>query len=291
MKKHEVEKIEKEIEEKKKLPEETKKQVFKKVVINYIVAILIIIYFLAIDLSKIYLNKENFVLLCRIATGIMMATTFVLFEISYKKDKGTIALYGIDTMIIALFTLFVPYMFYELNETVVKYIMYAGLYMAIYYIIKSIIVYKYQKAKKIKELNDIKEIVKKHPKRKKQTKTTENKTKQPKESDNNVGVGALSDPKKPKKETKINVGVGALDDPKKENPTKKKTNVGKEKTQKIKKETKKVKEEKKEEFIEKPKTKTKKTVGVDDPVRPQEKPKEEPIVAKKRGRPRKVENK
>jgi len=157
--------IEEEIEKQHKLSPEVKNQIIKKVITNYIVAILILAYFLLMIIGNRYLNKDIFVLGCKISAFIMLVITVTVLEMAYKKDSGTITIYGIELLVVSIFSLFIPYAFYELNENIKKYFMAVGLVMAVYYVIKSIVVYRMQKKKYIKSLSDIGDIIKRDKKR------------------------------------------------------------------------------------------------------------------------------
>jgi len=157
--------IEEEIEKQYKLLPENKKQIIKKVIMNYLMAILIMAYFLLLIIGNRMLSKDIFVLGSKIADFVLLIITVVILEIAYKKDSGRITIFGIELLAISIFSLFIPYAFYELSENIKKYFMMAGLVMAVYYIIKSVIVYKLEKRKYIKSLSDIGDIIKKGDKK------------------------------------------------------------------------------------------------------------------------------
>lgn len=69
-------------------------------------------------------------------------------------------MYGIESLIVAIFTLFLPYIIFELNETYKKYYLMASIYIAAYYILKSIYVSTKIRNKYMNSISDVKEIVK-----------------------------------------------------------------------------------------------------------------------------------
>ena len=92
---------------------------------------------------------------------IFLGTAIILFEIAYRKEKGNLAIYGIESLVVAIFTLFLPYIIFELNETQRKYYFMVSIYVAIYYILKSVYVSAKIKSKYMNSISDVKEIVKK----------------------------------------------------------------------------------------------------------------------------------
>lgn len=247
MKKETINKIEEEINKKIILPDDLKEKLKKNVFTNIIIAISMIIYFTFLIVG----SKETLKIVqpvhFNIFSILLLGITICLFEIAYKKDNVSLAIYGIETLMVSILTLFFPYIIFELDEFSKKYYMIVSAYIAIYYIIKSICIVGKTKKIHIKQSSDIKEIVKKERRKdvirvkektvdadpqndlkKKQTKkleTTKNKQK------NNVGVALQGDlkPKKrgrPKKsettnnENKNNVGVAPLGDQQTQNEQK-----------------------------------------------------------------------
>lgn len=162
MRKTTIEKIEKEIDEKTKLPKEIKDKIRKEVFINIIIASAIILYFIFIVLGSIGTVKSNRSIDLNIFSIIFLGITIILFEIAYRKDNGKLAMHGIEFLSVAIFTLFLPYIIFELNETNKKHYLVASIYIAIYYILKSIIIAIKTKNKYMNSnISDVKEIVKK----------------------------------------------------------------------------------------------------------------------------------
>ena len=90
-----------------------------------------------------------------------MTIAIISFEIAYRKENGALAIYGIEFLVVAIFMLYLPYVIFELDETHKKYYLIAGLYVAIYYILKSIYISIKTKTKYMNSISDVKEIIKK----------------------------------------------------------------------------------------------------------------------------------
>lgn len=245
MKKETISKIEEEINQKITLPNDIKEKVKKHVFTNIIIAISMIIYFTFLIIG----SKETLKIVQSVHFNIfsilLLGITICLFEIAYKKENVSLAIYGIETLVVSILTLFFPYIIFELDEFQKKYYMIISVYIALYYIIKSIGIVSKAKKIHIKQSSDIKEIVKKE-KRKDVIRVKEN----------NVGVSLQGDPKpkkrgRPKKsdienkekiepkkeqtkksektnnENKQNVGVAPQGDPEPKKRGRPKKNVGK----------------------------------------------------------------
>ena len=162
MKKSTIEKIEKEISEKTKLPNEIKEKIKKEVFTNIVIASIIIVYFILIVLGSVNSIKNVRTTDLNIFSLLFLGIAIFLFEKAYKKDDEKLAIYGIESLIIAIFTLFLPYIIFELNEVNRKYYLMAGICIGIYYILKSTIIYVIERNKYINNnISDVKEIVKK----------------------------------------------------------------------------------------------------------------------------------
>ena len=165
MKKEMVEKIESEITQKTKLPDDIKEQARKNIFTNIIIAIIAISYFIFLILGSAGSTKNVRVVDFNIFSIIILGLAICLFEIAYRKGNGTIAMYGVEALTIALTTLFLPYVIFEVSEAHKKYYLMVSSYIGIYYIIKCIYISVKTKKKYLDEASDIKEIVKKENKR------------------------------------------------------------------------------------------------------------------------------
>lgn len=258
MKKSTIEKIEKEINEKTKLPYEIKDKIKKEVFTNIIVGSIIILYFIFIVLGSAGSIKNVRAVDLNIFSFLFLGTAIFLFEIAYRKDDGKLAMYGIESLVVAIFTLFLPYIIFELNGANKKYYLMASIYIAVYYILKSIIISAKTKSKYMNSnISDVKEIVKKEK--------TKRRIKE-----------ELKEVEEPKVRSEIKSNKNIKKEEEKADTHKNKTKTKKENA------TKNIKENK-EETIPKKRGRPKKAETTNN----ENKPKEE-NVPKKRGKPRKV---
>lgn len=158
MRKSTVEKMEEHINKINEIPKDIKKQNRKKILANIIFAIIFIVYIYALILGKKFLAEEIFINSYKIASMVSILMAIVLFEISYKKDNGFIALYGIETFVISLFTLFSKNL---LKNEIPMWLMLSGIYVAVYYLIKCLIINNREKNIYLRQNSDLQEITKK----------------------------------------------------------------------------------------------------------------------------------
>ena len=160
MRKKQLETLEK-INEERKLDEETKEVIRKKVLKNFLFATGILLFFIILKLMALNLDKNINILVYKISSVILLAITLVLFEVAYKKDSDTLAITSIEMFFLSIITLLTPY---TLISRINVFTSIMGVYFTIYYAIKNYIIYRNEKNKYLKEKNDIPQIVKKESK-------------------------------------------------------------------------------------------------------------------------------
>ena len=197
MKKSTIEKIEKEINEKTKLPTEVKEKIKKEVFNNIVVASVIMIYFIFIILGSQGSIKNVRTIDLNIFSILFLGIAIIIFEISYRKDDGKLAMYGIESLVIATLTLFSPYIIFELKGINKKYYIIASICITVYYILKSIIISLKTKNKYMNNnISDVKEIVKREKTKRRIKEDIEEVEVKDKNNKKNVGVVPQGDPKK-----------------------------------------------------------------------------------------------
>lgn len=156
-----LEKLEEEIENKKKLPELEKKAILKKCLINIIILLIILIYLFCLQIGEQNIQTENYITILKVFSIILIVGTIIMFEISYKVNKNNIILHSIEMLILSFFTLFLI-SGYSLYYGYFYKITIAGMITSgIYYILKCILIIRNSKKKYYKSQNDIKTIVEK----------------------------------------------------------------------------------------------------------------------------------
>lgn len=142
-----------------KLPKEQKERIYLKLVKEFWMAIAIFLYFICVNLSYGRLEDSIYINCLKAFAGILICSTIVMFEIAYRKDSGEIALHSVEILILAILTLFMPYIYFYRGLAVRFLYSFSSMYIAIYYAIKALIIYQIEVKKYISGLSDVKEIV------------------------------------------------------------------------------------------------------------------------------------
>lgn len=157
MKKKELETLEK-INEERKLDKETKQKIHKKVLGNFLIAVVILLLWEGLKLIAINFDKKIATLIFKeISAGIFLMTLF-LFEVAYKKDDDNLAITSIEMFLLSIATLLAPYILISKPKIYTSII---DVHFAIYFTAKNFYIFKNQKREYLKEKSDITEIVKK----------------------------------------------------------------------------------------------------------------------------------
>lgn len=149
-----------EIEKQRKLPEHIKEKIHTNIFQNLIAAIIILAYLLAIDITYRVCEAEVFEYYMKYyALGIILGTVFV-FEIAYRKNSKKYTLIGVELLCCGILSLYIPYIYIHTSSQFRNIVMILPAFLTVYYLIKSILIYKAKQFKYTSNLSDVKEIVK-----------------------------------------------------------------------------------------------------------------------------------
>ena len=156
----EIEKtVQEELKSKKVIPIEEQKKMNGEVFKNLLIAIAIEVFFNFIILGFINIEQSVFIVDLKVFAVSLLAVAIGTFEYAYKKDSGKIAIYGIEMLVLALCMLAAIYIDIMLNSKFVIIAILTTYAIAIYYTVKSIIVYT--KMKRQYFIDSMKKIIKK----------------------------------------------------------------------------------------------------------------------------------
>ncbi len=157
--KGQLEKIQEEIKRQKAIPEERKKKINRKIFPNLILAVVVVLYFLFINLGMYNIKPETFLKDLQVFSMITIGITIIVFEKAYKKDSTEFTIYGIESLALAITTLMTIYigMYYPTKFSAILNAI--AIVFAIYYVGKSIVIY-YKMVKKVLK-SDIRKIIEK----------------------------------------------------------------------------------------------------------------------------------
>ena len=163
---------------------EVNEKYMKKIYLNILKAIIILTYFLVLNLacekvSALYLERG-----IELCTMVFLIIAIGVFEMAYKKDDDDLAIQGIEILVLSAYTLTSQHITKKYNFDFKTYSLVASYIFAIYFILKCIVVYTKGRKEMAENMSDIKEIVKKEEPIKKEAtkKTVENKEENKKEN-------------------------------------------------------------------------------------------------------------
>ena len=169
-------------------------------------------YFIVLNFAYTRMNLERLTNDIEVFSGIFLVLGLVMLERAYKKENGKLAISGIELLVLSMHSLSINHVitFYQYDFRF--YLLTSSYVFAIYYVLKSIIIYTKEKREYLKKLSDISEIVKEEPikkEAKKRKKVKTNNTKQSKENENKKvekieNIEEKIEIENPKEETKEN---------------------------------------------------------------------------------------
>lgn len=153
-----LQKIEEEIKKQTTITEQKKSKIHKKIAQNMLLGIGIICYLLFLNLGFHNIKAEIFLKDLQVFSLIAIGTTILVFEKAYKKEKGEIAIYGIELLMVSICTLISIYVKTNRQEKFTYFINGTSMVFAIYYIAKCSIIYQTMRKKALKRTRDIQKI-------------------------------------------------------------------------------------------------------------------------------------
>ena len=135
----------------------------KKIIWNIIILIIIETFLSVLYVGSYKLEENIFFYGIKYASFLLLLISIIIFEIAYRKDKGTMAISGIETLILSINTLVSVNVIKKINISFQNYIIGSIIVFLLYYILKIIVIYTKYKREYLKGLSDIQEIVSNKP--------------------------------------------------------------------------------------------------------------------------------
>lgn len=154
-----LEEIKSTLNKKNKIPKEKLEEIYGLIFKNIAIAAVIMVYFIFLNLGQMNIKTDIYQTDLKVFSITSLLISIVLFEKAYKKDSGEIAIYGIETLILAIITLTLIYINLMFSSRYVFIVNSISCIFAIYYLIKSVVIY-IKKRKKC-YIDDMKEIINK----------------------------------------------------------------------------------------------------------------------------------
>ena len=167
----------------------------KKITKDLIIAICLIAYVLILALAYTKMNTDRLSKDIEVFAGAFLVLGLLGLEKAYKHDDGKTAITAIELLVMSFYSLSIMHMVALIKCDFIHYMFFSAGGIAIYYLIKTIIIFTKQKRDDLKNLSDISEIVKKDEPIKKEAKK---RNKEGKIEDKNNGM--IAESKKKNKE-------------------------------------------------------------------------------------------
>lgn len=156
-----MEQLEKDMMNKKHIPKEEEEKIHKKMFENILIADILMAFLYLISLGALNIETSVFIKDLQVFSISFIIFTIVLFEISYKKENGKLAINGLESFAFSICILSSIYVYTMHMKDFDLYISLVAYTFSIYYIIKAIIISKKMKKQYVQSLSDIEEIIKK----------------------------------------------------------------------------------------------------------------------------------
>ena len=142
----------------------------KKITKDLIIAICLIAYVLILALAYTKMNIDRLSKDIQVFAGAFLVLGLLGLEKAYKSDDGKTAITAIELLVMSFYSLSIMHMVALIKCDFIHYMFFSAWGIAIYYLIKTIIIFTKQKRDDLKNLSDISEIVKKDEPIKKEAK-------------------------------------------------------------------------------------------------------------------------
>lgn len=146
------------LQEKRILSKEAKDKITARVVANWAICISIAILIMTFVMASELLEKNAAIFVYNVYAMVFLICSIIILEVAYKKDNASWAISGLEVLILAMFTLFAPYVFFRVDR---KYVYILIIIVTLYYIVKIIKISLSEKKKYLLEISDISDIIKK----------------------------------------------------------------------------------------------------------------------------------
>lgn len=150
--------IKKTMKEKQSIPKEESNKINRYLFQNIMVAIAIIVYFIFLNLGKQNIQLNVYVTDLKVFGMCILLLAIMLLEKAYKDDSGRLAVFGIEMIVLSLTTISLIYVGLMLSSRYSVILTSISYIFAIYYLIKSVVIYLKKRKKYF--VDGMKEIIK-----------------------------------------------------------------------------------------------------------------------------------
>lgn len=153
--KFDINKFDKELKNRKYIPRKDRIAIFKNSFYNMILAGICILFLVFCNYGYYNIDKRAMIKNLNLFSFVFLGISLMLIESSYKEEKINKCINGIETLIMGIFTLFLPYILQIYTTQYIRSLKISGSIVFVYYLVKSIIVYISNRNKYIRAKDDI----------------------------------------------------------------------------------------------------------------------------------------
>lgn len=135
----------------------------QRILTNLTYALITILYFIFFSTQYTKLEANILIKYINASSILFLGISIIMMEIAYRKNNELTFFNGLEFLAMAVFILLMQYMSKVLNCSIQVYTLAGANFLAVYYILKSAILYTKDQQNKLKDLSDIKDIVKDEP--------------------------------------------------------------------------------------------------------------------------------
>ena len=140
------------------MTQEVKEELHKKIFQNCLLAIGVMLFLCLMDVIFLYAKPETLQLAFSLFPMLFIGITIVIFEVAYRKDKGSMALVGIELLVFSILLLYFPQIYANLDRKFCAQLTFLPIFCGIYYTAKNIILYAKTQKHYQNNLSDVKQI-------------------------------------------------------------------------------------------------------------------------------------
>lgn len=139
------------------------KTVTGDILANLAYSSMIMIYFMFFNIQYEAVTELILIKYINLSSLAFLLISILIIEVSYKKENDNLLIYGLEFLGLAIFILLIKHMPKLLNCNTQTYILVGSYIFALYYMLKSTVLYTRERQEELNKLSDIKEIVKDEP--------------------------------------------------------------------------------------------------------------------------------
>lgn len=140
-----------------KISQATLKKIFK----NIVIAVIFMLYFFILNIAFKEMKIERLQNDIEVFSGIIMFVALIIMERAYNQDNDEKAISAIEFIFLSFHSLSIMHITKKYSFDFSLYIGASSFLVAIYYVLKSIIIYTKEQRLNLANMSDVKEIVKK----------------------------------------------------------------------------------------------------------------------------------